>query len=160
MIHCSIRLGTGVPCHRNRSLVTMTPILFQATYCFLIMCSTDRGPSWEDDTMISMNGGSHVRQQSISSVIDGSPCVRMGRKKKDHSVYDSPGQVRIVEKPSIASTSSHQSRNVTPLNWTRLTSTQTSWMNYVSSLASPIWKIRWNSREAPSPLLLQASRVF
>lgn len=55
-----------------------------------------------------MIGGGHVRRQSISSVIDGSPCVRMGRKKKDHSVYDSPGQARIVEKPSIASTSSYQ----------------------------------------------------
>ncbi|KAL4261714.1 hypothetical protein AB1N83_006845 [Pleurotus pulmonarius] len=71
--------------------------------------STDRGPSREDDTMISMIGGGHVRRQSISSVIDGSPCVRMGRKKKDlNSVYDSPGQARIVEKPSIASTSSYQ----------------------------------------------------
>lgn len=56
-----------------------------------------------------MIGGGHVRRQSISSVIEGSPCVRMGRKKKDlNSVYDSPGQARIVEKPSIASTSSYQ----------------------------------------------------
>ncbi|KAF7437378.1 hypothetical protein PC9H_004217 [Pleurotus ostreatus] len=75
----------------------------------LSVCSTDRGPSREDDTMISMIGGGHVRRQSISSVIEGSPCVRMGRKKKDlNSVYDSPGQARIVEKPSIASTSSYQ----------------------------------------------------
>ncbi|GLB36845.1 hypothetical protein LshimejAT787_0311320 [Lyophyllum shimeji] len=71
-------------------------------------------PAREDDTMISMLGGGHVRRRSI----DASPCPRIEKRK--HSAIqpntafnqpieyrESPNKARIVEtKPSIASTSS------------------------------------------------------
>ncbi|KAF8148662.1 hypothetical protein B0H34DRAFT_802878 [Crassisporium funariophilum] len=76
-------------------------------------------PSREDDTMISMLGGGHVRRRSVGSIIEASPCVRVEKRK--HSAvqgmkmykgydnpYESPNKARIVEKPSIASTSSYQ----------------------------------------------------
>ncbi|EGO19639.1 hypothetical protein SERLADRAFT_443108 [Serpula lacrymans var. lacrymans S7.9] len=76
-------------------------------------------PAREDDTMISMLGGGHVRRRSLVSQIEGSPCVR--QEKKKHTVfdapepafqikgdvfnsYDSPNMSRIIPKPSIAST--------------------------------------------------------
>ncbi|KAF5320363.1 hypothetical protein D9611_011342 [Ephemerocybe angulata] len=37
-------------------------------------------PMQDDDTMISMLGGGHVRRRSIGSMIDASPCVRMEKK--------------------------------------------------------------------------------
>ncbi|KAF8878425.1 hypothetical protein BD779DRAFT_1663807 [Infundibulicybe gibba] len=74
-------------------------------------------PMKENDTMISMLGGGHVRRRSVSSIIDASPCVRVEKRK--HSMFqdvqrkgygaqyaDSPNKARIIEKPSIASTSS------------------------------------------------------
>ncbi|RDB27260.1 hypothetical protein Hypma_004359 [Hypsizygus marmoreus] len=75
-------------------------------------------PMKEDDTMISMLGGGHVRRRSVNSMIDASPCVRIEKRKhaavqetKGFSTYDgcreSPNKARIVEKPSIASTSSY-----------------------------------------------------
>ncbi|KAF8814601.1 hypothetical protein BYT27DRAFT_7249906 [Phlegmacium glaucopus] len=76
-------------------------------------------PMKDDDTMISMLGGGHVRRRSIGSLIEASPCVRVEKRK--HSAlqgiqmykgqdnpYESPNKARIVEKPSIASTSSYQ----------------------------------------------------
>ncbi|KAF5376919.1 hypothetical protein D9615_007315 [Tricholomella constricta] len=71
-------------------------------------------PMREDDTMISMLGGGHVRRRSI----DASPCVRIEKRKhsslqgnkgfNNHEEYrESPNKARIVEKPSIASTSSY-----------------------------------------------------
>ena len=65
-----------------------------------------------------MLGGGHVRRRSIRSLVEASPCVRIEKRK--HSAaqeiqiyngqddYDSPNKARIVEKPSIASTSSYQ----------------------------------------------------
>ena len=63
-----------------------------------------------------MLGGGHVRHRSIRSLVEASPCVCFEEQKHSaaHRVqiyngqddpYDSP---RIVEKPSIASTSSYQ----------------------------------------------------
>ncbi|KAH9487444.1 hypothetical protein JR316_0001520 [Psilocybe cubensis] len=77
-------------------------------------------PIREDDTMISMLGGGHVRRRSVGSIVEASPCVRVEKRKhsavqdlgshfykgKEH--YESPNKARIVEKPSIASTSSFQ----------------------------------------------------
>ncbi|KAJ8520630.1 hypothetical protein ONZ45_g2582 [Pleurotus djamor] len=67
-------------------------------------------PPREDETMISMIGGGHVRRGSVGSMIQASPCVRIGRKKKQNLEYDGDAvqQPRIMEKPSIASTSSYQ----------------------------------------------------
>lgn len=62
-----------------------------------------------------MFDGGHVRRRSIDSIIDASPCVRMerriqtgGHSEKADSVAQLPsvGKTLLVEKPSIASTSS------------------------------------------------------
>ncbi|KIM75320.1 hypothetical protein PILCRDRAFT_92174 [Piloderma croceum F 1598] len=58
----------------------------------MISFASDHSPSREDDTMISMLGGGHVRRRSI----EASPCVQF-EKKKHTAVHE------IVEKPSIAS---------------------------------------------------------
>ncbi|TBU22804.1 hypothetical protein BD311DRAFT_822465 [Dichomitus squalens] len=79
-------------------------------------------PVKEDDTMITMLGGGHVRRRSISSLVETSPCVRMERKQ--HTAHpgrilqfdmieppakESPAKAsRLVAQPSIASTSSFQ----------------------------------------------------
>ncbi|PPQ88933.1 hypothetical protein CVT25_005271 [Psilocybe cyanescens] len=54
-----------------------------------------------DDTMISILGGGHVRRRSVGSIIEASPC-------RQFRANESPNKSRIVEKPSIASTSSFQ----------------------------------------------------
>jgi hypothetical protein len=65
-----------------------------------------------------MLGGGHVRRKSIGSAIEGSPCVRMEKKK--HHVHHDPQPLeevdtgfqqptrnaRVVQKQSFASTSS------------------------------------------------------
>ncbi|KAI6020976.1 hypothetical protein BKA83DRAFT_4293512 [Pisolithus microcarpus] len=80
--------------------------------------SSAHSPAKEDDTMISMLGGGHVRRLSVGSMIEASPCVRMERRKQlpDDLVpelvfkrakgdYETPDKSRVVEsKPSIAST--------------------------------------------------------
>ncbi|KAG7090453.1 hypothetical protein E1B28_009569 [Marasmius oreades] len=61
----------------------------------------------EDDTMISMLGGGHVRRCSVGSVIQASPCVRVGKRKQPPGTQvneKEPGHVKT--QPSIASTSS------------------------------------------------------
>ncbi|KAJ3972631.1 hypothetical protein EV361DRAFT_970780 [Lentinula raphanica] len=71
-------------------------------------------PLKEDDTMISMIGGGHVRRRSVGSVIEASPIVRavghLGKRKQSpfESAKDDNdnGQPRIIEKASIVSTSS------------------------------------------------------
>ncbi|KAI0828480.1 hypothetical protein BC628DRAFT_1316551 [Trametes gibbosa] len=77
-------------------------------------------PVKEDDTMISMLGGGHVRRRSVSSLVDASPCVRMERNKHTNlpgrvlqfemepPAKESPKKAKLMEKPSIASTSSYQ----------------------------------------------------
>src|SRR6202044_1020447 len=66
-----------------------------------------------------MLGGGHVRHRSIRSLVGASPCVRVEKQKHSAAqgiqiykgqddLYDSPNKARIVEKPSIASTSSYQ----------------------------------------------------
>lgn len=82
----------------------------------MISNASIHSPAKEDDTMISMLGGGHVRRRSIDSMIEGSPCVGIGKRK--HVLHDemdawdqamqSPSKARILSKPSIASTSSHQ----------------------------------------------------
>ncbi|KAJ7473614.1 hypothetical protein B0H11DRAFT_2036563 [Mycena galericulata] len=64
-------------------------------------------PMKEDDTMISMLGGGHVRRRSIGSLFEASPCVRVEKRK--HTMFqedDQPNKARIVTKASIASTTS------------------------------------------------------
>ncbi|KAJ6619274.1 hypothetical protein B0H10DRAFT_2216971 [Mycena sp. CBHHK59/15] len=65
-------------------------------------------PMKEDDTMISMLGGGHVRRRSIGSLFEASPCVRVEKRK--HTMFqeddEGPNKARIVTKASIASTSS------------------------------------------------------
>ncbi|KAF9235707.1 hypothetical protein BU15DRAFT_89481 [Melanogaster broomeanus] len=78
-------------------------------------------PPKEDDTMITMLGGGHVRRLSVGSMIGGSPCIRVERRKNiltdpPETVfsriknarpddYESPEKSRVIEtKPSIAST--------------------------------------------------------
>ncbi|KAH9837979.1 uncharacterized protein C8Q71DRAFT_898946 [Rhodofomes roseus] len=83
-------------------------------------------PGKEDDTMITMFDGARVRRLSTDSRIGGSPCVRIEKAKQstgplpqrvlqfqppDAENKDSPGSLnksKLVEKPSIASTSSQQ----------------------------------------------------
>jgi len=70
-----------------------------------------------------MLGGGHVRRRSIGSIVETSPCARVEKRKhsavvqglrlingkdNDYSNVESPNKARIVEKPSIASTSSFQ----------------------------------------------------
>lgn len=63
-----------------------------------------------------MLGGGHVRRRSVASVIEASPCVRVEKRKhafdgpqrRKGDMHDSPNEARIVEKPSIASTSSYK----------------------------------------------------
>lgn len=80
--------------------------------------SSTHSPAQEDDTMISMLGGGHVRRCSVGSMIETSPCVRVERRKQlpndllpkpvfkgTKGDYDSPDKSRVIEsKPSIAST--------------------------------------------------------
>lgn len=65
-----------------------------------------------------MLGGGHVRRRSIHEFIEASPCVRVEKRKhaifqgtqlyKGYDEYrESPNKARIIEKPSIASTSSY-----------------------------------------------------
>ncbi|KAG5732016.1 hypothetical protein E4T56_gene18279 [Termitomyces sp. T112] len=80
----------------------------------IISMDAPRSPVREDDTMISMLGGGHVRRRSI----DASPCPRIEKRKHSEievhaqglnssdEYHESPNKARIVEKPSIASTSS------------------------------------------------------
>ncbi|KZP22138.1 hypothetical protein FIBSPDRAFT_953223 [Athelia psychrophila] len=79
-----------------------------STVSFASVHSPDR----EDDTMISMLGGGHVRRRSVASVIEASPCVRVEKRihaegaqpRKVDGYFDSPNhEARIVEKPSISS---------------------------------------------------------
>ncbi|KAJ7042702.1 hypothetical protein C8F04DRAFT_1176309 [Mycena alexandri] len=74
----------------------------------LSMNTSIHSPMREDDTMISMLGGGHVRRRSIGSTFEASPCVRVEKRK--HTAYqedeDGPNKARIVTKASIASTSS------------------------------------------------------
>lgn len=68
-------------------------------------------PVKDDDTMISMLGGGHVRRRSIGSIMAGSPCARVEKRK--HSTfqdvkgsgdeYVTPNKTRRVEKPMIPS---------------------------------------------------------
>jgi hypothetical protein len=63
-----------------------------------------------------MLDGEHVRRQSLVSLMDASPCVRIEKRKhsavqepkafKNVERHESPNKARIVEKPSIASASS------------------------------------------------------
>ncbi|KAG6916979.1 hypothetical protein DXG01_004408 [Tephrocybe rancida] len=78
----------------------------------VLSINAPNSPMREDDTMITMLGGGHVRRRSI----DASPSARPEKRKHSaiqprgfnaHNEYrESPSKARIVEKPSIASTSS------------------------------------------------------
>ena len=77
------------------------------------------GTPREDDTMISMLGGGHVRRRSIGSSFEASPCFRHEkREKRKHSDsahpfgYDdgSPNKARLIRRESVASTTSSKSK--------------------------------------------------
>ncbi|KAJ7115597.1 hypothetical protein C8R43DRAFT_1038570 [Mycena crocata] len=74
----------------------------------LSMNNSVHSPMKDDDTMISMLGGGHVRRRSIGSMFDASPCVRVEKRK--HIMFQEddmgPNKARIVTKASIASTTS------------------------------------------------------
>ncbi|KAJ6511227.1 hypothetical protein DFH09DRAFT_999601 [Mycena vulgaris] len=74
----------------------------------LSMHNSIHSPMKEDDTMISMLGGGHVRRRSIGSLFEASPCVRVEKRK--HIMFQDddqgPNKARIVTKASIASTTS------------------------------------------------------
>ncbi|KAG2365179.1 hypothetical protein BDR07DRAFT_1470529 [Suillus spraguei] len=73
-------------------------------------------PQKEDDTMISMLGGGHVRRRSVGSMIEASPCRQVEKRKymasdapqlNSHHKgddYQSPKSRVLETKPSIAST--------------------------------------------------------
>ncbi|CAA7271227.1 unnamed protein product [Cyclocybe aegerita] len=100
---CSHPPGGLLPPHQFRPLSVMSD-------------SSVHSPPKEDDTMISMLGGGHVRRRSVGSIVEASPCVRVEKRKysafqelnmyKKQNQYESPSKARIVEKPSIASTTS------------------------------------------------------
>ncbi|KAH8109421.1 hypothetical protein DFH11DRAFT_933783 [Phellopilus nigrolimitatus] len=77
-------------------------------------------PKREDDTMISMLGGGHVRRRSIGSTFEGSPCVRAEKRRHrryvgrvltripsgddyDYSVKSSPDRTRVISRSSFVS---------------------------------------------------------
>jgi serine/arginine repetitive matrix protein 2 len=71
----------------------------------------------EDDTMVSMLGGEHVRRKSVGSSFEASPCFRAKRKHAvlqmrpgdtddDADVDGSPNKARVVEKASVISKAS------------------------------------------------------
>ncbi|PPQ74616.1 hypothetical protein CVT24_004162 [Panaeolus cyanescens] len=94
----------------------------------MLSVNSVHSPVKEDDTLISMLGGGHVRRRSVGSIVDASPCARVEKRKHSTmlgahlykgypTVEESPAKARIVEsphhvvpriveKPSIASTSS------------------------------------------------------
>ncbi|KAJ6498493.1 hypothetical protein C8R47DRAFT_1260204 [Mycena vitilis] len=54
------------------------------------------------DSFEEMLGGGHVRRQSIGSMYDASPCVRVSRRK--HVAFqedDAPSQARVLERASL-----------------------------------------------------------
>ncbi|KAG1849200.1 hypothetical protein F4604DRAFT_1811164 [Suillus subluteus] len=73
-------------------------------------------PPKEDDTMISMLGGGHVRRRSVGSMIEASPCRQVEKRKymasdapqpnfrRKGDDYESPKSRVLETKPSIAST--------------------------------------------------------
>nr|GAT51801.1 predicted protein [Mycena chlorophos] len=70
---------------------------------------SSNGSVREDETMITMLGGGHVRRSSIGSVFEASPCVRAEKRK--HATFqedneNGPHKARILPQPSIASTAS------------------------------------------------------
>ncbi|KAF8580290.1 hypothetical protein K439DRAFT_1637168 [Ramaria rubella] len=78
----------------------------------------NHGSPHDDDTMISMLGGGHVRRRSIGSSFEASPCVRVEKREKrkrgspNHQVDPygygdgSPNKARLVHRESIASSTS------------------------------------------------------
>ncbi|KAF8483145.1 hypothetical protein JB92DRAFT_1651529 [Gautieria morchelliformis] len=83
-----------------------------------VMSVGHRGTPREDDTMISMLGGGHVRRQSIGSSFEASPCVRVEKRKHSDFAHhvdpygygDSPKKARLVRRESVASTTSSKSK--------------------------------------------------
>ncbi|KZS91528.1 hypothetical protein SISNIDRAFT_551016 [Sistotremastrum niveocremeum HHB9708] len=86
------------------------------------LSTTDQsaGSVKEDDTMLTMFNGEHVRRQSIGSSFEASPCLRIEKRKVHERVHNirvrgddeddgfdnSMEKARLVEKPSLASAQS------------------------------------------------------
>ena len=84
----------------------------------IISIANPRTPD-EDDTMISMLGGGHVRRQSIGSSFEASPCVRVEKREKRkhsdvlHHPYGHTGSSkkgRLVHRESMTSSASSRSK--------------------------------------------------
>ncbi|KAI0266456.1 hypothetical protein BC834DRAFT_129548 [Gloeopeniophorella convolvens] len=100
------------------------PDEFQAedTRPFSLFSTDDEysAPKRDDDTMISMIGGGHVRRLSVDSYVDGSPIFsRVGKRKllpvrrphsrmmaSDKGLFDSPEVPQTTNRDSIVSTTS------------------------------------------------------
>ncbi|KAI5117598.1 hypothetical protein M0805_006712 [Coniferiporia weirii] len=67
------------------------PIRFRPLSTYSI--NDGHSPKREDDTLISMLGGGHVRRRSIGSTFEGSPCVRA--EKRRHRGYSGRVLARI-----------------------------------------------------------------
>jgi hypothetical protein len=74
------------------------------------------GTPREDDTMITMLGGEHVRRRSIGSSFEASPCFRAEKQKRKHADFEnadvygyntgSPNKARLLHRESSMSSKS------------------------------------------------------
>ncbi|KAF7339245.1 hypothetical protein MVEN_02002300 [Mycena venus] len=86
----------------------LPPTAFRPLSVLSFNNSTGHSPARENDTMITMLDGGHVRRRSIGSIYEASPCVRVEKRKHIAFQEDemAPNKARIVNQPSIASTAS------------------------------------------------------
>ncbi|KIJ56218.1 hypothetical protein M422DRAFT_63159 [Sphaerobolus stellatus SS14] len=70
-----------------------------------VISVTNHGSPREDDTMITMLGGEHVRRRSIGSSFEGSPCFRVEKRK--HEV----DELKLARRESTASNSSASAKS-------------------------------------------------
>jgi len=67
------------------------------------------GTPREDDTMITMLGGEHVRRRSIGSSFEASPCFRVEKRKHAEFEHD---EKKLLRRESTASTSSASAKSI------------------------------------------------
>lgn len=81
----------------------------------LSLCSTgNHEPSREDDTMITMLGGEHVRRRSLGSSFEASPCFRVEKQKREfhHDVATDDDESQLVDGASPTAKIGHTARFV------------------------------------------------
>lgn len=79
----------------------------------LSLCSTgNHEMSREDDTMITMLGGEHVRRRSLGSSFEASPCFRVEKQKREfhHDVSTDDDESPLVDGTSPTAKMGHTSR--------------------------------------------------